>query len=105
MGILDETRTTETTNFSENSLGLTASLARELTPLVKFNLDLGYTITDESAPTQRTDETYNATTGFTFQLNTGLTASAAYSFVYRRSNQPGQDVRQNSLIFGIRKSI
>jgi len=54
---------------------------------------------------KRTDDTYNATTGLTYQLNNSLTATATYSFIYRRSNLVGQDVRENSLLIGIRKTI
>jgi uncharacterized protein (PEP-CTERM system associated) len=105
MGILDETRTTQTTNFDEITMAVSGGWARELTPLTRFNLSLGYTNTVERGAVQRTDNTYNASTGFSFQLNDSLTATATYSVVYRRSNQPGQDVRENSLLFGIRKSI
>jgi uncharacterized protein (PEP-CTERM system associated) len=105
MGLLDETRTTQTTNFDETTMAVSGGWARELTPLTKFNLSLGYTNTVERGAVQRTDNTYNASTGLSFQLNDSLTATATYSVVYRRSNQPGQDVRENSLLFGIRKSI
>jgi uncharacterized protein (PEP-CTERM system associated) len=105
MDILDETRTTQTTNFDETTMTVSGGWVRELTPLTRFNLSLGYTNTADRGAVQRTDDTYNASTGFNFQLNDSLTATATYSVVYRRSNQPGQDVRENSILFGIRKSI
>jgi uncharacterized protein (PEP-CTERM system associated) len=105
MSALDESRTTETTNFNETSIALAAGLARELTPMMKYNLSLGYTTTEDRSPIQRTDDTYNLSTGLSFLLNNGLTASATYGLVYRRSTAAGQDVRENSFILGIRKSI
>jgi len=105
MSALDESRTTETTNFNETTIALAAGLARELTPMMRYNLSLGYTTTEDRSPVQRTDDTYNLSTGLNFLLNNGLTASATYGLVYRRSTTPGQDVRENSFILGIRKSI
>jgi uncharacterized protein (PEP-CTERM system associated) len=105
IGAVDETRTTETTGFNETTLALTAGLAHEVTPTVNFNLNLGYTNTDDRSPVQQIDDTYNVTTGFSWILNSGLTASASYSLLYRRSTQPGQDVRENSVILSLRKSI
>jgi uncharacterized protein (PEP-CTERM system associated) len=105
MSALDESRTTETTNFNETTIALAAGLARELTPMTRYNLSLGYTTTEDRSPVQRTDDTYNLSTGLNFLLNNGLTASATYGLVYRRSTTPGQDVRENSFILGIRKSI
>ena len=70
-----------------------------------YNLSLGYTNTEDRSPVAQTDDTYNLATGFSFMLNTGLTASATYSLLYRRSTQPGQDVRENSFILALRKSL
>jgi uncharacterized protein (PEP-CTERM system associated) len=105
IGLTDESRTTDTTNFNETSLALTAGLAREISSTVNYNLSLGYTNTEDRAPVAQTDDTYNLATGFSFMLNTGLTASATYSLLYRRSTQPGQDVRENSFILALRKSL
>ena len=105
MGLLDESRKTETTNFNETVTTLSGGWVRELTPLTRFNLSLGYTVTDDRGAVPRSDDTYNASTGLSFQLNNSLTATATYSVIYRRSNQPGQDVRENSFLLGIRKSI
>jgi uncharacterized protein (PEP-CTERM system associated) len=105
IGLTDENRTTDTTNFNETSLALTAALAREISSTVNYNLSLGYTNTEDRAPVAQTDDTYNLATGFSFMLNTGLTASATYSLLYRRSTQPGQDVRENSFILALRKSL
>lgn len=105
MSALDESRTTESTAFNETTIALAAGLARELTPITRYNLSLGYTTTEDRSPVQRTDDTYNLSTGLTFLLNNGLTASATYGLVYRRSTAPGQDVRENSFILGLRKSI
>jgi len=105
VGITDERRTTDTTNFNETSIALTAALAREISSTVNYNLSLGYTNTEDRSPVAQTDDTYNLATGFSFMLNTGLTASATYSLLYRRSTQPGQDVRENSFILALRKSL
>ena len=105
MTVLDETRKTDSTDFDETSVGVAASWARELNPVTKLNLNLGYTVTEDRGTVKRTDDTYNATTGLTYQLNNSLAATVTYSFIYRRSNLVGQDVRENSLLVGIRKTI
>jgi uncharacterized protein (PEP-CTERM system associated) len=105
MSALHETRTTESTNFDETTIALAGGFARELTPMMKYNLTLGYTTTEDRSPFQRTDDTYNLATGLSLLLNNGLTASATYGLVYRRSTAAGQDVRENSFILGIRKNI
>jgi uncharacterized protein (PEP-CTERM system associated) len=105
IGLADETRTTDSTNFNETSLAVTAALAREISSTVNYNLSLGYTNTEDRSPVAQTDDTYNLATGFSLMLNAGLTASATYSLLYRRSTQPGQDVRENSLIVALRKSL
>jgi uncharacterized protein (PEP-CTERM system associated) len=105
IGLTDENRTTDSTNFDETSIAFSVGLAREISPTVNYNLNLGYTNTEDRAPVAQTDDTYNLATGFSFMLNTGLTASATYSLLYRRSTQPGQDVRENSFILALRKSF
>ena len=105
IALTDERRTTETGDFNETIAGVTAGLAREVSPTVNFNLNLGYTNSEERSPIVQTDDTYTLATGFSFMLNSSLTASATYSLLYRRSTQPGQDVRENSVILAIRKSI
>ncbi len=105
IGVVDENRTTDSSNFNETSIGVIAGYTREVTPTVNFNLNLGYTNTEDRTPIAQTDDTYNLATGFSFMLTTSLTASATYSLLYRRSTQPGQDVRENSFILALRKAI
>jgi uncharacterized protein (PEP-CTERM system associated) len=105
IALTDESRTTDTGSFNETITGLTAGLAREISPTMNFNLNLGYTNSEDRSPVAQTDDTYTLATGFSFMLNTSLTASATYSLLYRRSTQPGQDVRENSIILALRKSI
>jgi uncharacterized protein (PEP-CTERM system associated) len=103
--LTDESRTTDTGSFDETIAALTAGLAREISPTVNFNLNLGYINSEERSPVAQTENTYSLATGFSFMLNSSLTASATYSLLYRRSTQPGEDVRENSIILALRKSI
>ncbi|HEX3500343.1 MAG TPA: TIGR03016 family PEP-CTERM system-associated outer membrane protein [Stellaceae bacterium] len=105
IGLTDENRTTDSTNFNETSTSFTAGLAREISSTVNYNLNLGYTNVEDRSPVAQADDTYSLATGFSFVLNTGLTASATYSLFYRRSTQPGQDIRENAFIVALRKSL
>jgi uncharacterized protein (PEP-CTERM system associated) len=104
-GVQSETQTTETTGFKNNTIALVTTFAREMTPSTTFNVALNYTRTDQVQPTSILDDTYDTSVGLTYALGPDLTATATYSLLYRQSTGPGQNITENALTVGLRKSF
>jgi uncharacterized protein (PEP-CTERM system associated) len=105
LGLQTETQTTETTAFKSTTLALISTFARELTPATIFNTAVSYTRTNQLSPTSLIDDTYNTSVGLAYALGRDLTATATYSLLYRLSSTSGQNISENALTLGLRKSF
>jgi uncharacterized protein (PEP-CTERM system associated) len=103
--LIQDKQSTDTTNFNQNTVSLTGTYARDLTPDTRLNVNLGYLRIAQTAPTSSTDNTYNASTGLSWSLGDDFTASATYAFLYRQSSIPGQSLNENSLTIGLQKNF
>jgi hypothetical protein len=102
---IEQTQTADTISFNQRTLTLGGTLARDLTEATRWNLGLGYLRISENAPVPSTENTYNLATGLAWNLTQDLTASATYGFLYRQSNLPGNNIVENSLTLGLRKTF
>jgi uncharacterized protein (PEP-CTERM system associated) len=84
---------------------LTGQYGRQLNDNTRFNLNLGYLNLSQNQPTSLTNDTFNVTTGVTYQLGDGVSTSLNYAFLYRKSTQDGQDLRENSLTLSLSKQF
>src|SRR5262249_14248568 len=86
--------------FNETDITVSGNYSRDISLATRYNLTLTYLNIDQEQPTSEKSDTYTFTTGFDYKFAETLTASVAYSFIYRKSNQQGQDVRENELLLG-----
>jgi uncharacterized protein (PEP-CTERM system associated) len=105
MGLQTETQTTETTGFKNTTIGFVSSFARELTPATTLYTSFNYTQTNQVTPISVVDNTYNTSLGLSYALGRGLAATATYSLLYRQSTSSGQNISENALTLGLRKSF
>ncbi|MDB5407814.1 MAG: family system-associated outer membrane protein [Rhodospirillales bacterium] len=104
-GAQTDTQTTETTGFKSTTIALVATFARELTTVTTFNAAFNYIRTDQLLPISILDDSYDTSLGLAYLLGRGLTATATYSLLYRQSSAPGQNITENALTLGLRKSF
>jgi len=105
LGLQTETQTTETTDFKNTTTGFVSTFTRELTPATNLNTAFSYLRTNQLAPISSIFDTYEATVGLSYALGRDLTATATYALLYRQSSTPGQNMSENALTVGLRKSF
>lgn len=100
-----DVQSTDTTDFNEKTLSLTGTYARDLTPKTNLNLAVSYVHLSQTSPTASRDDLYTASPSLSYDLGQGLTATAAYSFLYRKSSVSGQNLSANALTLGLHKQF
>jgi uncharacterized protein (PEP-CTERM system associated) len=102
---LSDTESSSQSNFNQTSLSFTGTYGRELTPNARANVNLSYLTLNQTAPLSTSSDLYSLSTGYSYDLGRGLSATTTYSFLYRRSSTPGQDERDNSLTLSLNKTF
>jgi len=102
-----EERDFEATNTVETSFGTTVGLSRRITPRTSGNINLSYQNTDLGTADDSTENQFDSSVGFSYQVGKDIQATLTYNFTLRKVNNAAEpeDTYENSVTLGLTKSF
>ena len=103
-------QTRESTNAlsTQTTNGVTLGWSRPLSPLLGFRFGMSYTDTEFDSITvegggTREDQSVRGGPGLNYAISETMSGSLNYNFIYRFSNAPDSNQRENIITVGVRK--
>jgi uncharacterized protein (PEP-CTERM system associated) len=105
LGIFGERRDFQLGDTEDTAIGLLLQWRRLLNRRASLDVQLGYTRTNFGGRLGGLEDQILSGAGFTYLLSSSVEASASYYFSHRDTALASNDVRENSIVIGIRKSF
>lgn len=101
----NEEREIDVTNSSQTSYGASLNLSRPLSAITTLGATLRYVNTEFDEQTVREDDTYSASLSLSHKLSETLSTSLSYTYLNRDSSEARNDIRENLVVLGLRKTF